>query len=102
MSTLGSCCRANFPSTESSTAGLSLLAQPAALTISVRRGVLTSDMLSSILVQKREGRVPRFRLERCHVGNLRAVRSQGERQEHDRIRASDGRFPHQATATATE
>src|SRR5664279_5762592 len=44
MSTLGSCCRANFPSTESSTAGLSLLAQPAAFTISVRRVVLTSDM----------------------------------------------------------
>src|SRR5579872_478998 len=36
-STFSSCCRANFPSTASSAAGLSLLAQPAALTCSVRR-----------------------------------------------------------------
>src|SRR5436309_12226451 len=40
--TLGSCCRANFPSTLSSTAGLSLDAQPAALTDSVRRNGFTS------------------------------------------------------------
>src|SRR6266481_2021707 len=43
-STFGSCCRANFPSTASSAAGLSLLAQPAAFTCSVRRYVLVSDM----------------------------------------------------------
>src|SRR5690348_16969217 len=42
--TLGSCCRANFPSTVSSAAGLSLDAQPAALTVSVRRTLLLSDM----------------------------------------------------------
>src|SRR5258707_5463266 len=42
--TLGSCCRANFPSTWSSAAGLSLDAQPAALTVAVRRTVLVSDM----------------------------------------------------------
>src|ERR1700728_4531850 len=41
--TLGSCCRANFPSTVSSTAGLSLDAQPAALTDSVRRNDVVSD-----------------------------------------------------------
>src|SRR5258707_15469575 len=35
--TLGSCCRANFPSTASSAAGASLLAQPAALAYSVNR-----------------------------------------------------------------
>src|SRR5215469_4279308 len=40
--TLGSCCRANFPSTLSSTAGLSLDAQPAAFTDSVRRNDFTS------------------------------------------------------------
>src|SRR5947208_3714452 len=34
-STFGSCCRANFPSTASSAAGASLLAQPAALAYSV-------------------------------------------------------------------
>src|SRR5882724_7960735 len=43
--TLGSCCRANFPSTVSSTAGLSLEAQPAAFTFSVRRTFFVSDML---------------------------------------------------------
>src|SRR6266567_6047756 len=42
--TFGSCCRANFPSTLSSAAGLSLDAQPADLTVSVRRTVLVSDM----------------------------------------------------------
>ena len=41
-STFGSFCRANFPSTVSSAAGLSLLAQPAALTCSVSRIVLVS------------------------------------------------------------
>src|SRR4051794_25543108 len=41
-STLGSFCRANFPSTASSAAGLSLLAQPAAFTCSVSRIVLVS------------------------------------------------------------
>src|SRR5947209_11744793 len=41
-STFSSCCRANFPSTESSTAGLSLLAQPAAFTCSVSRTLFTS------------------------------------------------------------
>jgi hypothetical protein len=39
---LGSFCRANFPSTASSAAGLSLLAQPAAFTCSVSRIVLSS------------------------------------------------------------
>src|SRR5215813_7517377 len=39
-STFGSCCRANFPSTESSAAGLSLDAQPAAFTDWVRRNGL--------------------------------------------------------------
>src|SRR5438105_12157559 len=44
-STFASCCRANFPSTASSAAGLSLLAQPAAFTDSVRRsGVVVSAM----------------------------------------------------------
>src|ERR1700690_3224769 len=43
-STLGSCCRANFPSTVSSAAGLSLEAQPAAFTDSVSRNGLLSDM----------------------------------------------------------
>src|ERR1043165_7686713 len=43
--TLGSCCRANFPSTASSAAGLSLLAQPAALTCSVNRIALVSDIV---------------------------------------------------------
>src|SRR5450432_926071 len=42
--TFGSCCRANFPSTVSSAAGLSLDAQPAALTDSVSRSGLFSDM----------------------------------------------------------
>src|SRR5438876_8429906 len=42
--TLGSCCRANFPSTKSSAAGLSLLAQPAAFTASVRRTGLLEDI----------------------------------------------------------
>jgi hypothetical protein len=41
---LGSCCRANFPSTVSSAAGLSLDAQPAAFTDSVNRNGFTSDM----------------------------------------------------------
>jgi hypothetical protein len=41
-STFGSFCRANFPSTASSAAGLSLLAQPAAFTCSVSRIVLSS------------------------------------------------------------
>src|SRR5438270_10799155 len=41
-SKFSSCCRANFPSTLSSTAGLSLDAQPAALTDSVRRNGFTS------------------------------------------------------------
>src|SRR5215470_13856925 len=40
--TFGSCCRANFPSTLSSAAGLSLDAQPAAFTDSVRRNGFTS------------------------------------------------------------
>src|SRR5882724_9855791 len=43
-STFGSCCRANFPSTVSSAAGLSLLAQPAALTCSVSRIGFASAM----------------------------------------------------------
>ncbi|HST77812.1 MAG TPA: hypothetical protein VLN58_04935, partial [Verrucomicrobiae bacterium] len=43
--TLGSCCRANFPSTASSAAGLSLLAQPAAFTCSVRR----MDLMASAI-----------------------------------------------------
>src|SRR5579859_5439345 len=44
ISTFGSCCRANFPSTVSSAAGLSLLAQPAALTDSVSRNGFVSGM----------------------------------------------------------
>src|SRR6266581_7534449 len=44
--TLGSCCRANFPSTVSSAAGLSLDAQPAALTDSVSRNGFVSGMQS--------------------------------------------------------
>src|SRR5205807_5178704 len=43
--TFGSCCRANFPSTVSSAAGLSLDAQPAAFTDSVRRNGLASAMV---------------------------------------------------------
>src|SRR5271166_6212944 len=50
--TLGSCCRANFPSTESSTAGLSLLAQPAAFTISVKRGLALSGTSSIVATGK--------------------------------------------------
>src|SRR5437868_8697647 len=42
--TFGSCCRANFPSTASSAAGLSLEAQPAALTDSVSRNGLVSGI----------------------------------------------------------
>src|SRR5258708_38894904 len=42
--TFGSCCRANFPSTVSRAAGLSLDAQPAALTDSVSRNGLLSRM----------------------------------------------------------
>src|SRR5579864_7379002 len=48
--TFGSCCRANFPSTVSSAAGLSLDAQPAALTDSVRRNGFTSG--TKIIVAK--------------------------------------------------
>jgi hypothetical protein len=44
-STFGSFCRANFPSTASSAAGLSLLAQPAAFTCSVSRIVLVSAIM---------------------------------------------------------
>src|ERR1041385_1752681 len=47
-STFGSSCRANFPSTASSAAGLSLLAQPAALTCSVSRIGLASAIRSSV------------------------------------------------------
>src|ERR1700733_11332121 len=47
--TLGSCCRANFPSTVSSAAGLSLDAQPAALTDSVSRNGFLSGMTVIVL-----------------------------------------------------
>src|SRR5580765_8614976 len=43
--TFGSFCRANFPSTASSAAGLSLLAQPAALTCSVSRIAFASGIV---------------------------------------------------------
>src|SRR5208282_282019 len=56
-STLGSCCRANFPSTVSSAAGLSLEAQPAALTDSVRRNGLTSAT-SPIVAEAKKARCP--------------------------------------------
>src|ERR1700735_1797878 len=42
--TWGSCCRANFPSAVSSAAGLSLDAQPAAFTDSVKRKDFRSAM----------------------------------------------------------
>src|ERR1041385_2611690 len=51
-STLGSCCRANFPSTASSTAGLSLLAQPAAFTCSVRRMDLMASAIEAFYLFK--------------------------------------------------
>src|SRR5215831_16685814 len=51
-STFGSFCRANFPSTASSAAGLSLLAQPAAFTCSVSRIVFTSAMPSILAVAR--------------------------------------------------
>src|SRR3954467_15039297 len=47
-STFASCCRANLPSTESSAAGLSLLAQPAAFAASVRRTALTASLMDSL------------------------------------------------------
>src|SRR5205807_10117478 len=49
--TFGSCCRANFPSTVSSAAGLSLDAQPAAFTDSVNRIGFTSGMKGILLEQ---------------------------------------------------
>src|SRR5215469_4149550 len=51
--TLGSCCRANFPSTVSSTAGLSLDAQPAAFTDSVRRNDFTSGTTAFYALDKK-------------------------------------------------
>src|SRR5258708_31044652 len=53
--TFGSCCRANFPSTVSSAAGLSLDAQPAAFTDSVRRNGLASAMKALYRVAKFSG-----------------------------------------------
>src|ERR1051326_3747368 len=52
--TFGSCCRANFPSTASSAAGLSLLAQPAALTCSVSRIAFTSDISLILAISNRQ------------------------------------------------
>src|SRR5258706_8979027 len=49
--TFGSCCRANFPSTRSSAAGLSLEAQPAAFTASVRRVGLLEDIEVILLAE---------------------------------------------------
>src|SRR5450432_119847 len=54
--TFGSCCRANFPSTVSSTAGLSLEAQPAALTFSVSRTFFISNIIFKLVWRGRAAR----------------------------------------------
>src|SRR6185437_6182000 len=61
-STLGSSCRANFPSTASSAAGLSLLAQPAAFTCSVNRNGLASDIWSSVNMWQEKTNRPLIRM----------------------------------------
>src|SRR5262249_29559086 len=64
--TLGSCCRANFPSTASSAAGLSLLAQPAAFTCSVRRIVFVSDIVSILAVSSQHSATQEDRTDSDH------------------------------------
>src|SRR5512133_2393215 len=59
-STFGSSCRANFPSTASSAAGLSLLAQPAALTCSVNRIGFASATAASVNTRERKTNQPRI------------------------------------------
>src|SRR5208282_3582316 len=68
--TFGSCCLANFPSTESSAAGLSLDAQPAAFTDSVRRNGLTSDMYALYRVWQGLGSIEQLAQPFLHCGPL--------------------------------
>src|SRR5436305_11262524 len=77
--TLGSCCRANFPSTESSAAGLSLDAQPAAFTDSVSRNGLVSG--TDIIVIERRQALPRNGVEQGKIVHHGVAESQSPKND---------------------